>query len=266
MDRNNERLISASSPNPGDIAILLTATIDVRGVSFMQRTDPLVRRRDYERALKLWLASAEPARLVFCENSGADLGSLIELSKTHNPHSKAVEFLSFDDNNYPRGLGKGFGEIRTIAYAIEHSKIIGTETLIFKVTGRHYISNIAGHLNGILARGRADVYCDLRGNLTWADTRAFCASSSFLKKYLIALQCIADDARGINIEHVLARGTNLCLAEGGRWSLLPHYLDIRGVSGTGGMAYPASFYSRIKRTLFHRLKFFSFKRGLQGVL
>ena len=237
-----------------DIVVLLTATVNVRGVSFMKRSDPQVRLKDYEQSLRLWLANPDSPTLIFCENSGYNLTPLMRIYKECNPYSKKAEFLSFDGNNYARDLGKGYGEIQTIDYALQHSKFIGSDTMVIKVTGRYYIANVASIQRGIWNGPKTEVYCNLQTNLTVADTRIFCASVSFLKKFLFAMQEIANDSQGIYIEHILARATHQCMAQGLGWSLLPCYPDIRGVSGTNDAIYSVSIFSRLKRNFIQGLK------------
>jgi hypothetical protein len=255
----NEELKNLHTPE--DVVVLLTATVEVRGVAFMERQDPEVRFEDYKQALRLWLNTRDSPPLIFCENSGYDLSEIKQITKDCNPYNKQVEFLSFDDNNYPRELGKGYGEIRTIDYALDQSSQTDYDTLIVKVTGRHYIQNIGCLLQGLLEMPRADVYCDMRGNLSWADTRVFCGTVSFLKDVMIPMQETCNDTDGITIEHILARAVHQCLARGGRWAMLPCSPDIRGVSGTSGVTYPNSPWARFKRVLFHRLKRVVLARG-----
>ncbi|HEX9083958.1 MAG TPA: hypothetical protein VF836_04395, partial [Gemmatimonadaceae bacterium] len=162
------------------VVLLLTATIDVRGVAFTKRTDPVVRLGDYKRALRSWLGNPRTPPIVFAENSAHPLDELRSIADKENPFRHRVDFLSFDDNSYPRSLGKGFGELRIVRYAIDHSDLIGPGTFVIKVTGRYYVENIEALIRCAELSGEADVFCDLRGNLTWADTRVFCATSAFL--------------------------------------------------------------------------------------
>jgi len=237
-----------------EVVILLTATVDVRDVSFMDRQDADVRLNDYKQALRLWLKTPDSFSLVFCENSGYDLSEIVQIVEECNPYNKQVELLSFDDNNYSRELGKGYGEIRTIAYAINHSKILKLDALIVKVTGRYYIQNIGSIITGLSQMSESDSYCDLSRNLSWADTRIFCSTIPFLTKFMIPMQEVCNDTEGVTVENILARAVHKCLAQGKSWSMLPCYPDIRGVSGTNGLAYPCSFWFRIKHSLFHCLK------------
>lgn len=50
------------------LAILLTATIDPRGMTRLKRADPAAREADYAAALAFWQQQGLP--VVFCENSG----------------------------------------------------------------------------------------------------------------------------------------------------------------------------------------------------
>ena len=251
----------SSSNGHEDVVILLTATVEVHGVAYMARQDPKVRLNDYKQALRLWLKTSGSFPLIFCENSGYNLSEIEQIAQNCNPYNKKVEFLSFNDNDYPRGLGKGYGEIRTIGYALNYSQLLRPDTLVIKVTGRHYVQNIGCIVNGLRKMPKSEVYCDMRGNLTWADSRVFCSTIPFIRNLLIPMQETCNDTAGITIEHVLARAAHQCLIQGQSWAMLPCFPDIRGVSGTSGVVYPSSFLNRLKRSFFYRLKAAVLARG-----
>lgn len=245
---------SSTAGGPVPVVLLLTATVEVRGVVYMERRDPVLRLGDYKRALKAWLSTPNVPPIVFAENSGYPNDELQAVVREHENARHPVEFLSFDDNNYPRTLGKGFGELRTIRYALDNSRLIGADTLVVKVTGRHYVPNV----NDVIVRpdpaNVVDVYCDLRGNLTWADTRLFCAMPGFIREYFLPMEEAIDDTAGVTIEHALGRAAHLAMSKGRRWSMFPHAPVIRGISGTADFTYPDSFITRYKQELFRSVK------------
>jgi hypothetical protein len=245
---------------PKTPVLLLTATIEVNGMPWVQRADPAVRLADYRWAIGKWLKDKSISRIVFCENSGYNLSSLIDFCEQNNPLNKEVEFLSFNDNVYPRELGKGYGEMRILDYALKNSQLINNETLLFKITGRLYAAGITQILKNIEKQPSAKVYCNYTGNLDRAETYLFFASVPFLHDYLLPLKEEANDSKGIFFEHLLAKAVHKALYEGARWSVIPGFIDLRGISGTTGTVYTRNLISRIKGRIFYRLKHFVLHR------
>ncbi len=218
-----------------DTAVLLTATISPGDVPYLARRDPNIRIEDYKSALRSWLAGPLPSALVFCENSGYDLAGLESLCRDHN---KRVEFLSLreDPGTFPRG--KGYGEVGIIAHALKHSSLLRDARRVLKVSGRVYVSNASALVASMDSFPAVDVFCDLRRNLTWGNSRVFCASKDVLANYLVPRRCLIDDSRGLFFEHALARAVHGVMAEGGRWSHLPVAPLVAGISGTSNRALP----------------------------
>lgn len=129
--------------------ILLTATINTNGCWWLQRSDTTDREQDYLRALELWLTKTD-FEFVFTENSGADLSFLNHLL---DKFKDRLEVLSFSDNNYERSFGKGYGELRTVSYAIDNSTKLKDKDMIHKVSGRYYLTNIPNVLNHLKDKG-----------------------------------------------------------------------------------------------------------------
>ena len=243
-----------------DIILLLTATIDPRGKPFLHRSDSQLRLSDYQQSLKLWMENKDIPKLVFCENSGYDLAELSTFCTVNNPHHKELEFISFDDNDYPKEYGKGYGEMRIIEHVLANSRFIEPNTLIIKVTGRLFSAGIENIIRRIKSNPPADIYCNLSGDQSRAESYLFCASVSFLKDYLLPQKEKINDSKGIFFEHILARAVHASLADGNRWSLIPGFIDLRGISGTTGILYTRNFISRLKGILFYHLRVFVLHR------
>lgn len=113
------------------LAILLTATIDPRGMTRLKRTDPAAREADYAAALAFWQQQGLP--VVFCENSGTRSPKIEALAADH----AHTEILVFDDPHRLPARGKGYGEMRLVAHALNHSSLLAHADLIVKVTGRY---------------------------------------------------------------------------------------------------------------------------------
>jgi hypothetical protein len=245
----------ASKPSR-NIVVLLTATIDPRNTPMVVRRDPRQRLDDYMSALrKCWFSKQLKVNLVFCENSNFDIADIRVLcAKNANPNCR-TEAISFDGQQYPPHLGKGFGEIGIISHALRHSKLLGDgNPLVVKVTGRLAIRNIRKLLRMIQEHSGFDISCDFRGNLQWADSRIFVASANFLRSYLVPMQGLADDSRGISFEHVLGRASHRAVGDGLRWVPMLCTPQIQGTQATSGVHYPDSWTRWLARDAFRRLK------------
>jgi hypothetical protein len=218
-----------------DTVVLLTATINPGNVPYLVRRDPLVRSEDYKSALRSWLADPLPCPIVFCENSGYDLTAVESLC---GGHDKRIEFLSLreDAATFPRG--KGYGEVGIVGYALKESSLLRNARRVLKVSGRVYVPNASALVASMDRLPAVDVFCDLRRNLTWGNSRVFCASKDVLTNHLVPRRCLIDDSRGLFLEHALARAVHGVMAEGGRWSHLPVAPVVTGISGTSNRALP----------------------------
>jgi len=149
--------------------LLMTATIiPKRGVPNLVRTDPDVRRRDYEEAFRFYasLLGTSLDFIIFAENSGADLGSLERLAQEIGVGGR-VEFLSFDGLAYPPEYDRGYGEFLLVDYAMQNSRILqendtGSDLLIWKVTGRYRIDNLARMISR--RPETFELYCNFRNH------------------------------------------------------------------------------------------------------
>lgn len=241
-------------PGSAPLVLLATATIDPRGAALTARSDPTVRRADYQRALTAWLA-ATAVPVVFCENSGSDLRPL----QRAVPAGR-VDWLSFDASPYPPEKGKSYGEALIIRHAIEHSARIADATTVVKVTGRLFVRNAARILAG-LSSARFDVASELRlGALEWSDSRLVAASPAFLTDYLLPECERIDERRPITgtMEGALARAVLRRVADGGTWMPLPRCPVFEGYSGTVGTRisnrrYPLQVLARAARGAARRL-------------
>lgn len=237
-----------------NIVLLLTACVNPGNVPYVARRDPDKRLNDYINSLKYWLHLPSIMNIVFCENSGFDLSDIQEAIRINNPYHKKVEALSFYGQPVHPEYGKGYGEMKIINYALEHSNIIKESNIVLKVTGRLIVANAAAISEAVSKTNGIDVFCDLRGNLTTADSRFFCATPRFLREYFMSFQESVDESTGISFEDALARAVHLAMADGLSWSMLPHAHDLRGISGTSNRRIPSSRLRFMSRELFRIVK------------
>lgn len=118
--------------------LVMTATITPPANAQVKRSSPQVRLEDYKRALRFWLryphASAE--RILFLENSGADLSELRGIAETENPQHRKVEFLSLTPHEIPAGTNYGYSEMQMLDEGLALSKLRQATTHMIKATGR----------------------------------------------------------------------------------------------------------------------------------
>jgi len=221
--------IQPNSHKP-NICILLTATIDPQGVVFMKRSNPVVRENDYIKALKRW-KDMQQFSIVFCENSDYKIDKIKNIIEEYG--KKKIEILQFDGQNFPREFGKGYGELLTIKYAIEHSYLIKHSDYV-----------------------DSDIYvmADLKKNLIWADSRVFAFKSSFVVEYLMKFQNSLNDSKGFYLEHALARAVCHAISHGYKWVPLPSKPIIIGYSGTSDTAYRVSKVRWLASEAIHQFK------------
>jgi len=236
-----------------EINLLLTATVHVRSTAMTARTDPGQRLADYAAALGFWLRVGGIDRIVFCENSGADLAPLQRIAAQLAP-ARRVEWVGFTGAALDPARGKGLGEAQIIEHALAESESLRGEGYVLKATGRYTVPNIAQVLPRPSASLGPDVICNLHENLARADSRLFFSTPPFLARYLLPRCAEIDDSRSIFFEHVLARAVLRAVSDGLRWEMPRHRPDIRGVSGTWGARLGSPFGERQARAAVFRLR------------
>jgi hypothetical protein len=238
------------SEKPISLPLILTATIQVRtDIRATPRRDIDSRLNDYKTSLGRWLGNPAVMSVVFVENSGFDLSSLKAIARA--VPTKQVEFLSFDcpTFNGARG-GKSFGEMLCFEFCLAHSELLKSATNFLKATGRYYVPNAQSLMRFLADRPDVDVVCDMFRNLTWGDTRVFGATKTFLQDYLLPRRDLIDEVADLGIEQVMARAVHQLMADGGKWSAPPEWLEVHGISGTLGDAYKVN---RFTQGLRHKL-------------
>ncbi len=234
------------------ICILLTATIDPKGVAFTQRNDPIVRENDYVNALTKWVRT-EGFSFVFCENSGYRLDK-VKKTVEFFEEKGLIEIIQFDGQDFPRELGKGYGELLIIVYAIKNSKIIETADYIIKISGRYYVNNIKAIAKPLCRNNDIYVMADFRRNFNYVDSRIFAFKPSFVLNYLSKFQDIINDSKGFYLEHALSRAILRAMSDGYKWMPLPCKPIITGYSGTSNTPYKTSKIRWLFGNVLHRVK------------
>ena len=145
--------------------LVMTATITPKSGAFLlARTDPELRRRDYEKALCHYLRPVSAGifdLLVLAENSDSDLGSLRTLVQEARLTEK-VEFLSLYGLDYPHEYSRGYGEFLLLDRVMESALMRAQcpESIVWKVTGRYRVVNIEQLVR--MRPASFDLYCNCR--------------------------------------------------------------------------------------------------------
>ena len=187
------------------VILLMTATITPpKNCPDLVRADPKIRMNDYINALKYYLdiPSQYCDRIIFAENSDTNLEHMQSILK-FNHQNKQVEFISFPQgNSFPPAYGKGYGEMLLIDYAMENSKMISDQDIIWKATGRLILNNLTEIIK--TSTQDYDVYCDLHNDYKllgldhFFDPRFY----SFTKKgYDTFFRPHTNNLQGAHIEH-----------------------------------------------------------------
>lgn len=232
------------------ISIILTCTINVRGIPHMERSDTDVRFADYQQALIRWLDDTWVKNIIFVENSGYPLDVLIKQVHQH-PSGKQVEFLSFDGQGFPRHLGKGYGETLALQHVLQKSNQLQATGRFLKINGRYYVPNIVNVISGMDAA--TGIFCNLNKSMTFSDSRVFGGDLEFLS-YVCQQGLQVDDSRGLWLEQALSKAVLHAIADGKTWQFICQLPIIEGVSGTINGAYPEPIYKQYLQGRFHALK------------
>ena len=243
--------IKLSNETMEEVSIILTAAIDIKGMSFTKRSDIDEREQDYINSLRQWMKTGLP--IIFCENSGHDLSKIYEMTSNY----EKIEILQFDGQNFDKKLGKGFGEQKIIRYVAENSIFFRKSKRIMKVTGRYYLKNIKQFEESLSMINGVSVI--LLRNLTFADGRLIISTPEFLTDYLFSFTSKVNDTQGYYFEHALAQAVHKYMSESGEWTMLPYYPILEGYSGSANVK-TATMYDNFKGKLLYILKLWVLKR------
>lgn len=239
-----------------DLALLLTATIDIGGMPKSYPAVPEQRQEYYFNSLQYYVNFHPRIRkLIFVENSGWSLAR-VKQAVADNPHNKEIEFISLNCNDFPRSLGKGYGESLLVEKGIEKSQLIDSVSYFAKLTGRICLINLTELLTSV---GQAyDCLCDYKdqgwqlkqiaGEKTagpHCDTRFLVFRRQFYTEYIQPLHQQHRERAGeracFYLETQFYRAIEAAAARETVISRFPIEPDFRGIAGHfGGKDYSSS--------------------------
>lgn len=179
--------------------LLFTSCVTPGNMSFTVISDPGQRRAEYIDSLQYYLDNTN-YRIVVVDNSGYTYDEFSDVDPSR------LEILSFYGNDYPKGLGKGYGEGMIIRHAIENSVILkGYDGPVAKVSGRHMVQNIrllTSWYSFVSLLCKKCFYAIVLECEKWVISDFFIAPLTFYKQLVIELVNV-NDSRGYYFEHCL---------------------------------------------------------------
>ena len=241
----------AESPNsefsamPQSYLLVMTATIIPAANAGVKRADPRLRLEDYKQALRYWLRYDHPAaaRILFLENSGADVSELRAIAMDENPLAKPVEILSVPGNEIPEGSNYGYTEMLLLDEGLMLSELRRQTTHMVKVTGRLTFPAIGKAID--MARKPFELMLDCR-KLGFprrghdANTQIFVCSHDFYDRVLrdSRKEMNATDVR--LLEHLIFRKVISFQGQPGIYLRFPCNVDPVGYSGFKSKPYKSA--------------------------
>lgn len=207
--------------------ILLTGCINPDGMANTYLTDINERHKQYVDAIHYYIKNTD-CKIIFCENSNTNISPLFNYTKDR------LEILTFSGNK-DKLRGKGYGEAEIIGYAIRHSFCLQDSCIIIKITGRLIVNNISKIVKSMKGKHNF-VTCFFHSNLSFADSRIFCGTTSFFKEFLKNRDFI-NESKGVLFEHVLA---STILESTHQFIPFSEEPLITGISGSTGERYNKS--------------------------
>lgn len=243
-----------------DKCLILTSTIDPGGMIYTKRSNVKQRIRDYTISFEYWNDCDFFNKIIFCDNSNHPLTFIHDIVRKKSS-SKKIEILSYDGNSNKLS-GKGYGEIEILEYVYANSRIINEGDIIYKLTGRYIVRNIAdfqyeSHQDNIIA-------CNMNYYRNWTDSRFFISGYQFIPKYLFPRKTQIDDKTDNNLEDVLAESITDSLSEGYKLDIFKTCPVIEGFSGGKNKKISNSMTGRLLCNINQILKLRYFK--LRGIV
>ncbi|MBC8986177.1 hypothetical protein H9X96_10370 [Pedobacter sp. N36a] len=228
--------------------LMLTGCINPAGMIFTELQNPDLRLNQYVEAINFYLEKTE-GKVLFVENSGFDISNHFDVSTKGR-----LEVLTFDGNNYDKVLGKGYGEMLIIKYAIDNSIFVNSSKSICKITGRYKILNVSNLLKNYI-NSESNLMVQLCGKMKYSDSRFFIADRSFYEDFLINSLELINDTKGVYFEHVLSKAVLRAIISGYFYLPFKFHLRISGRSGTDNKNYNDSLFYWFPRNIIQMLKF-----------
>lgn len=231
--------------------ILLTATINPDGMAFTNLQDSSIRKQHYLSAINYYLSNTD-LKIVLVENSNYDLSPYFidEIKR------RRIEILFFNGNTFDKSLGKGYGEMLILKYALFHSDFVKESNNILKITGRYKILNIDYFVKYINNIDKNNIGLYVHENFSYCHSTIFVANKDFLLNYLFRFGDLIDDTKNYFFEIALKNAFLSYLQNNHYYKPFAQVVRIKGVFGTYNVNYNDSYYNWLKT----QIKYFFLRR------
>jgi hypothetical protein len=253
--RHNAEVEQVDSSAPRYL-LVMTATIIPAVDAGVRRADPQLRLEDYKSALRYWLRYEHPAadRILFLENSGADLSELQAIAAKENPRSKLVEILSVPGNKIPEGRNYGYTEMQMLDEGLALSQLRQQTTHMVKATGRLIFPALGKALDRIRKPFELMVDCRKLGFPRRgydASVQLFVCSHSFYDRVLRNSKEEMNSTDIRLLEHLIFRKVIPLKGQPGIYLRFPCNIEPVGYSGFKSRSYnsPRTAFTRAIRAL-----------------
>ena len=232
--------------------IIITATVDPKGMVFTERNSPEDRLNDYKKAFKIFCNQQEVSNIIFIENSGYSLDYFENEKKKYL--DKKIEIISSNINNgFSRKLGKGFGEHLSLKEVFDKSVSLKNYDYFIKCTGRYHILNFSNIFKSI-KKEISTINGYLKDNLKYFDSAILCGSKDFFINYLIPETRNVNDSKNIFFEHCVAKALFKAMVDGYSFNQIEDLPIIEGYIGTNNKEFRYNIIRRIKIKILGKLK------------
>lgn len=196
-------------------------------------SNPKQRYEQYITSISFYIEKSLFKDIVFCESSNFYYPSNSGLVELAEKYHKNFEWICFSGNKKEvLNKGKGYGEGEIIEYAIGHSQIMIQASYFVKTTGRIVVKNV--NKIGLKLNFRKNYFNFDLCRTCGIDTRFYCCTVDFYKKYLLnAYKRCSDYANEMSLEDVFYD----CLIDAEKFYCLPDYPFFSGVGGSHGDIY-----------------------------
>ncbi len=235
-----------------EICIIITATIDPKGMVFTKRNSPKDRLNDYKKVFTKFCNQKEVSNIIFIENSGYSL-DYFQNEKKNYPDKKIEIISSKINNEFSRKLGKGFGEHLSLKEVFDKSVSLKDYDYFIKCTGRYHLLNFSSIFKSI-KKEILTVNGYLKDNLKFFDTTILCGSKDFFIKYVIPETKNVNDSENIFFENCVANALLKAMADGYSFNQIKDLPIIDGYIGTNNKKFRFNIIRRIKIKILGKLK------------
>jgi hypothetical protein len=182
--------------------LVITTAVSPRNVPYLSMTNSNERILKYQDGIDIWLKKIPDLRIVLCDGTGFDWSPIVQ----HKYKLAHIECLShFNDIDGVQQYGKGFGEVQSLNYAVDNSRLISESKQFMKITGKYWINNIDKFAkNDLFSEFKCkSIFKISRWSVLYVNSAFFSCSVHAYKKYFYESYKLINDHTGKDLEHVL---------------------------------------------------------------